>query len=56
MANLTKKQLQQIIREEITNTKMPDQRSVTDQLKDLIKFANQNGLYDAADWIQSQLK
>lgn len=30
---------------------MPDQRSLTDQLKDVIRLATQNGLYDAADWI-----
>lgn len=30
---------------------MPDQRSTTDQLRDLIKFANAHGMYDAADVI-----
>lgn len=35
---------------------MPDQRSVTDQLKDLVVLANRRGLYDAADWIQSRLQ
>lgn len=35
----------------------PEQRqdSVTDQLMDLVKLANQNGMYDAADWIMNQL-
>lgn len=33
----------------------PRQDSVTDQLKDLVKLANQNGMYDAADWIRNQL-
>lgn len=33
----------------------PDQRSVTDQLRDLVLLANQNGLYDAADWLQARL-
>jgi hypothetical protein len=35
---------------------MNDQRSVTDQLQDLITLANKNGLYDAADWVQSRMK
>jgi hypothetical protein len=30
---------------------MPDQRSVSDQLHDLVKLANERGMYDAADWI-----
>lgn len=30
---------------------MNDQRSVTDQLRDLIPIANQHGLYDAADYL-----
>jgi len=34
----------------------PDQRSVTEQLKDLIVLANQHGLYDAADWVKTQLE
>lgn len=33
----------------------PDQRSVMDQLKDLVLLANQNGLYDAADWLRARL-
>ena len=32
-----------------------DQRSVTAQLADLIVLANRNGLYDAADWVQTRL-
>lgn len=35
--------------------RMPDQRSVTDQLKDLIRLAHQNGLYDAADWVMARM-
>jgi hypothetical protein len=31
---------------------MPDQRSLTDQLKALIPVANQQGLYDAADYLR----
>jgi hypothetical protein len=34
---------------------MPDQRSVTDQLQTLLGLANQNGLYDAADWLQQRV-
>jgi len=34
---------------------MPRQDSVTDQLKDLVNLANQNGMYDAADWLINQL-
>jgi hypothetical protein len=30
---------------------MNDQRSVTDQMRDLVQLANRNGLYDAADWV-----
>lgn len=30
---------------------MGDQRSLTDQLQDLIGIANKHGLYDAADYI-----
>jgi hypothetical protein len=32
-----------------------DQRSLTDQLKDLILLANRNGMYDAADWLQARI-
>jgi len=32
-----------------------DQRSVTDQLKELMTLANKHGLYDAADWLKSTL-
>ncbi len=41
-----------------TSTERTIQRqdSVTDQLKDLVKLANQNGMYDAADWILDNLK
>jgi hypothetical protein len=31
------------------------QDSVTDQLYDLVNLANQNGMYDAADWIMDRL-
>ena len=31
---------------------MNDQRSVTDQMWDLVLLAQQQGLYDAADWIK----
>lgn len=41
---------------EATLKKVPDQRSVTAQLQDLIPLANQNGLYDAADWVQTHLE
>jgi hypothetical protein len=34
---------------------MPDQRSLTDQLRSLIELANQNGLYDAADFLKAHL-
>ena len=33
-----------------------DQRSVTDQLKELMILANKHGLYDAADWLKSTLE
>jgi|WetSurMetagenome_2_1015567.scaffolds.fasta_scaffold485985_3 hypothetical protein len=33
-----------------------DQRSVEDQLKELILLANHNGLYDAADWVRGRLE
>ena len=33
--------------------KMPDQRSLYDQLKDLYVLANRNGLYDAADYVRT---
>jgi hypothetical protein len=33
-----------------------DQRSVTDQLNDLVTLANKHGLYDAADWLKSTLR
>lgn len=35
---------------------MNDQRSVTDQLHDLISIANSHGLYDAADWLSAFLE
>ena len=35
--------------------KMPDQRSVTDQLRDLVVMANRAGMYDAADLINLTL-
>jgi hypothetical protein len=34
---------------------MPDQRAVTEQLADLIRLANEHGLYDAADWVKREL-
>jgi hypothetical protein len=34
---------------------MNDQRSLTDQLHELLTHANQFGLYDAADWLEKQL-
>jgi hypothetical protein len=33
-----------------------DQRSVTDQLKELVLLADRNGLYDAADWLRARLE
>ena len=33
-----------------------DQRALTDQLHTLRVLANQNGLYDAADWLQTHLQ
>ena len=35
---------------------MPDQRSTTDQLRDLVIMANRAGMYDAADAIQNLLR
>ena len=35
---------------------VPDQRSVTDQLNELVLLANRNGLYDAADWLRERLE
>lgn len=35
---------------------MPDQRSTYEQLVSLYRLANQNGLYDAADWLKVQLE
>jgi hypothetical protein len=32
--------------------RMPDQRSLVDQLRDLIPLANRAGMYDAADYIR----
>lgn len=32
------------------------QGSLTDQLRELVTLANQNGLYDAADYIQRRLE
>ena len=37
------------------NLVMPDQRSTTDQLRDLLKIANKRGMYDAADVITKLL-
>lgn len=34
---------------------MNDQRSLTDQLWSLVKLANKNGHYDAADWVKNHL-
>jgi hypothetical protein len=33
-----------------------DQRSLTEQLQDLVILANKNGLYDAADYLHQILK
>jgi len=33
-----------------------DQRSTTDQLQDLVRLADKNGLYDASDWIKNKLE
>jgi hypothetical protein len=30
---------------------MPDQRSLSDQVADLYRYAIQQGMYDAADWL-----
>lgn len=35
---------------------MNDQRSLTDQLKDLIPVATERGLYDAADYLKKQVE
>jgi hypothetical protein len=35
---------------------LQDQRSLIDQLKDLVPLANKHGLYDAADWLSSHLR
>lgn len=37
---------------EETGLRMPDQRSVTDQLRDLIPVADKMGMYDAADHLR----
>lgn len=34
---------------------MNDQRSVTEQLQDLIRLANEKGMYDAADWLRARI-
>ena len=34
---------------------MNNQRSLNEQLTDLITLANRNGLYDAADWLVEQI-
>lgn len=34
---------------------MQDQRSTYDQLVSLHQLANENGLYDAADWLKSYI-
>ncbi len=35
---------------------MPRQDSLTDQIRDLVKLANEHGMYDAADWITARLR
>lgn len=35
---------------------MNDQRSVTEQLRELVALANKTGLYDAADWIVERMQ
>ena len=35
---------------------MPDQRSLADQLRDLIPVANQMGMYDAADFLSQYVR
>lgn len=35
---------------------MPDQRCVTEQLRDLVQMANERGLYDATDWIARRME
>lgn len=37
-------------------SRMPDQRSVTEQLRDLVGTANRLGMYDAADWLSLWLQ
>jgi hypothetical protein len=34
---------------------MPDQRSTTDQLEDLLRYAVSQKMYDAADWLKARL-
>lgn len=36
--------------------KFPDQRSLTDQLKDLMAIANREKMYDAADFLRNYLE
>lgn len=38
----------------MSDERMPDQRSVTDQLEDLIAIATQRKMYDAVDWIRAR--
>lgn len=33
-----------------------DQRSTLDQLRDLLRLANQHGLYDAADYLTQHIE
>lgn len=35
---------------------MNDQRSTTDQLRDAVRWCNEAGMYDAADWIRRELE
>lgn len=39
------------VEETLEENLMPDQRSVTEQLTNLVEMANKHGLYDAADWL-----
>jgi hypothetical protein len=36
--------------------RFPDQRSVMDQLDELIRLATERGMYDAADWLRERGK
>ena len=42
-------------RDKTTIAVPPSQASLMDQIKLLVDLANQNGLYDAADWLMMKL-